>query len=77
MLSLIPMDWIAAAVALLAALGAVWGVGKANGTLRAKNRGLQDEVDAHDRINEADLGIGASDADNQRWLRDFHTKHGK
>lgn len=77
MMALIPMDWIAAAVAVLASMGAAWLMGKANGTLRAKNRGLQDEVDAHDRINEADLGIGASDADNQRWLRDFHTKHGK
>lgn len=33
------------------------------------------EVKAHDRINEADLGIGASDADNVAWLRDFHARH--
>lgn len=77
MMALIPTEWLAGLVALLASMGAAWLMGKANGALRAKNRGLQDEVDAHDRINEADLGIGASDADNQRWLRDFHTKHGK
>lgn len=33
------------------------------------------EVKAHERINEADLGIGASDADNVAWLRDFHARH--
>ena len=33
------------------------------------------EVKAHDRINEADLGIGASDADNVAWLRDFHARY--
>ena len=33
------------------------------------------EVKAHDRINDADLGIGAADLHNQRWLRDFHDRH--
>lgn len=33
------------------------------------------EVKSHDRINEADLGIGASDLHNQRWLRAFHDRH--
>lgn len=33
------------------------------------------EVKSHDRINEADLGVGASDAANIAWLRDFHAKH--
>ena len=33
------------------------------------------EVKAHDRINDADLGIGAADLDNQRWLRAFHDRH--
>ena len=69
MLSLIPMDWIAAAVALLAALGAVWGMGKANGTLRAKNRGLQDEVDAHEVRSEVDNRI-AGERDARERLRD-------
>jgi hypothetical protein len=34
------------------------------------------EVKSHDRINEADLGVGASDAANISWLHDFHAKHG-
>lgn len=33
------------------------------------------EVKAHDRINDADIGIGASDAANVAWLRAFHDKH--
>lgn len=33
------------------------------------------EVKAHDRINDADLGVGASDAANIAWLRDFHDRH--
>lgn len=69
MLSLIPTEWIAAAVALLAALGAVWGMGKANGALRAKNRGLQDEVDAHEVRSEVDNRI-AGERDARERLRD-------
>lgn len=69
MMALIPMDWIAAAVALLAALGAVWGMGKANGALRAKNRGLQDEVDAHEVRSEVDNRI-AGERDARERLRD-------
>jgi len=34
------------------------------------------EVKSHDRLNEADLGVGASDAANIAWMRDFHAKHG-
>jgi len=34
------------------------------------------EVKSHDRINEADLGVGASDAANIAWMHDFHAKHG-
>lgn len=34
------------------------------------------EVRANDRINEADLGVGASDAANVKWLHEFREKHG-
>ena len=54
---------IGGAVATLAV--AVWSI-------YAKRKS---EVKAHDRINDADLGIGAADLDNQRWLRDFHDRH--
>lgn len=65
-----PLAWLFGAAAL-------WLAGTRSNAVRAEKRGLQSEVGAHERINEADLGIGASDADNQRWLRDFHDKHSK
>lgn len=34
-----------------------------------KNRRLEADTAAHERLNHAELGIGASDADNIRWLR--------
>lgn len=41
----------------------------------SERRDLKQESDAHARINEADLGIGAADADNAEWLRNFGRKH--
>ena len=35
----------------------------------------EDDAKAQERINDADIGIGASDAANVAWLRDFHAKH--
>jgi hypothetical protein len=34
------------------------------------------EREAHDRINEADLGVGATDAERVERLRDFAADHG-
>ncbi len=34
------------------------------------------EAQAHERMNDADLGIGASDSERIDRLRDFATKHG-
>jgi type VI protein secretion system component VasK len=63
-------------IAALVALLGVWVAGKRSATQAAKIDTLEQEDAAHARINEADLGIGASDADNQRWLREFADKHG-
>lgn len=35
----------------------------------------EDDAAAHRRMTDADLGIGAADDANVRWLRDFHAKH--
>lgn len=45
---------------------------------KAKQAEAQAKADrkAHERINEADLGIGASDAERVKRLRDFAAKHG-
>ena len=64
--------------AILAAVGQIvwkfltlWLV-RADAVSDAKRKA---EVKSHDRINEADLGVGASDAANIAWMRDFHDRH--
>jgi len=48
------------AIAALAALYAKW---RSDVRAAVARRRLQDEVDAHDRINNADTGGGATDAE--------------
>lgn len=38
---------------------------------------LENEVEAHARLNEAETGAGLSDADRRERLRQFADKHGK
>lgn len=33
------------------------------------------DTKAHERMNDADLGIGAADAANIKWLKDFRRKN--
>ena len=46
---------------------------------KAKQAEAQAKADrkAHERMNDADLGIGASDAERIERLREFAAKHGK
>jgi hypothetical protein len=81
MLALIPAEvWLGlggALAALVAWLGGKWS-GKKEGRSEAVTDALKQELDTHDRINKADVGIGASDADRikrlqrmgQQWERD-------
>lgn len=41
-----------------------------------RNATLQNEVEAHDRINRADTGANLSDDERVKRLRDFADKHG-
>lgn len=53
---------------------AVFGVyvkGRSDASAKARADGMRADLDAHERINDADTGAGASDADNRRWLRDY------
>jgi len=75
-LAFIPGEWLAAAGLAIAALMATWFGGRKAGKTDAKVDALKQEVKAHDRINEADTGIGASDADRIRMLREFAKRHG-
>lgn len=34
------------------------------------------DAKANDRINDADIGIGAADCDNIKWLLEYRDKHG-
>jgi len=63
-------------LALLAAFLGVWVTGRRSGAVRAEKRGLQDEDAKHERINEADTGIGATDGERIERLREFAAKHG-
>lgn len=55
---------------------ALWIAGRRSGTVAAGKRGLQNEVNAHERINDADTGIGATDGERIERLREFADKHG-
>jgi hypothetical protein len=45
---------------------------------KAKQAGAQAKADrqSHERMNDADLGIGATDSERIERLRDFAAKHG-
>ena len=63
---------------LLAVLGAagLYAKGRADAKAKAENKAMKEDIKAHERINQADLGIGASDAERIERLRDFAAKHG-
>jgi hypothetical protein len=44
---------------------------------KAKLDGLKADAKTQERMNDADTGIGATDAATAKWLRDFADKHGK
>jgi hypothetical protein len=62
------LAWLAG---IFAVLGGAWLAGKRQGALRAENKALQRRVETQERINDADLGFGATDADRVKRLRDF------
>ena len=67
--------WALLAAGVVLALVGVYATGRRDARAAAKVDALKQDAKAHERINHADLGIGANDADNIRWLRDFHEKH--
>ena len=75
---LLPNVWgyLAAAGAALLGLGGVYFKGRSDAKAKAENKAMKEDLKAHERINEADLGIGASDAERVERLREFAAKHG-
>lgn len=65
--------WLAAGAGLIG----LYVKGRADAKAKARNQSMKEDLKAHERINEADLGIGASDAERVARLRDFAAKHGK
>lgn len=61
---------LGAGVAVLSVLGA-FIAGRRQASEAAKVQDLKDDAKRHRDMNDADLGIGASDADNIRWLQSF------
>ena len=75
---LLPNVWgyVAAAGAALLGVLAAYVKGRRDAKAKAENKAMKEDLEAHERINEADLGIGASDAERVERLRDFAAKHG-
>ena len=63
--------WLAALGALIAAFVAAYLKGRGDSAARAENQKLEAEIDAHERINDADTGGGATDGERIKRLRDM------
>jgi len=63
-------------IAWVLGLAGIYLKGRSDAKAKAQNVAMKEDIKAHDRINEADLGIGASDAERIERLRGFAAKHG-
>jgi hypothetical protein len=63
--------WLAAMAVLIAAFATAYFKGRKNGAMVAENQYLKSEIDAHERINDADTGGGATDGERIKRLRDM------
>lgn len=68
------LAWLAAGIVV--AWGA-WVAGKREARQEARTDALRGDAKAHERMSDADIGIGAADSDNMRWLQSFHDKHSR
>ena len=64
--------WLAAGAGLVGVYLKIRSGDKA----KAENKVMKEDLKAHERINEADLGVGATDGERIERLRDFAAKHG-
>lgn len=67
------LAWAAAAFAVI---GGAFLAGRRDAKKAQQVEELENEVEAHDRINKADTGAGLSDDDRIARLRDFAKRHG-
>ena len=69
--------WLAAILAAAAGALAIYLRGSRDQKAKAKGDKLKQEVQAHDRINQADTGANLSDGERIDRLREFADRHGK
>ena len=73
-LRLIALFWKPIAWAL--GIGATYLKGRSDARAKRKVQDLEADQDANERINHADVGLGATDDQRIKRLRDFEAKYG-
>ena len=68
--------YLAALGALIAAFVVAYFKGRKDSAIVAENQHLKSEIDAHERINDADTGSGATDAERIKRLQHMADKLG-
>lgn len=68
--------YLAALGALIAAFIVAYFKGRKDSAIVAENQHLKSEIDAHERINDADTGGGATDAERIKRLQHMADKLG-
>lgn len=63
--------WLGAAVAVLLGLLGAWVAGKREARSEARSEALRGDAKRHKDMNDADIGVGATDEQHVKWLRDF------
>jgi hypothetical protein len=64
-----PFAWVIGALGL-------YTKARLDAKAKAKSTAMKEDLKAHERINEADLSIGATDGERIDRLREFAAKHG-
>lgn len=68
--------YLVALGALIAAFVVAYFKGRKDSAIVAENQHLKSEIDAHERINDADTGGGATDAERIKRLQHMADKLG-
>lgn len=63
--------FFAAVVTLIGAFVVAYFKGRRDSSMALENQQFKSEIDAHERINDADTGGGATDSERIKRLRDM------
>lgn len=67
--------WLGAAVAVILAVLGAWLAGKREARQEARSEAMRADAKRHKDMNDADIGVGATDEQHVKWLRDFAERH--